>query len=229
MKMKSVCERTGLTDRTVRYYIEEGLLSPAFIENHTGRRNFDFTENDIEKLTDISVLRKFGFSISEIHTMFSSPENISSIVEDLKQRKKEEIENQQKLLDALSCVDANSDSVSKLASKLKAPAVKLPIPKEDMRWSIMAVTIFNRKRLIALTDAAECALIKSRLKKADIPYFFKTTTSTGFWGHRASMGAAMKGYSGGVSHNDMTRQSYVYYFYVNRKDYEKAKSVMGKI
>lgn len=25
MKIKAVCEQTGLTDRTIRYYIEEGL------------------------------------------------------------------------------------------------------------------------------------------------------------------------------------------------------------
>jgi len=43
MKIKAVCERTGLTDRTIRYYIEEGLLSPSFNENYIGRKSFDFT------------------------------------------------------------------------------------------------------------------------------------------------------------------------------------------
>ena len=28
MKIKQVCEATGLTDRAIRYYIEEELLSP---------------------------------------------------------------------------------------------------------------------------------------------------------------------------------------------------------
>ena len=27
MKIKEICEKTGLTDRTVRYYIEEALIS----------------------------------------------------------------------------------------------------------------------------------------------------------------------------------------------------------
>ena len=30
MKIKSVCEQTGLTDRAIRYYIEEKLISPSF-------------------------------------------------------------------------------------------------------------------------------------------------------------------------------------------------------
>jgi DNA-binding transcriptional MerR regulator len=43
MKIKAVCERTELTDRTIRYYIEEGLISPAFTENYLGRKSFDFS------------------------------------------------------------------------------------------------------------------------------------------------------------------------------------------
>lgn len=34
MKIKAVCEATGLTDRTVRYYIEEGLIAPFYTENY---------------------------------------------------------------------------------------------------------------------------------------------------------------------------------------------------
>ena len=36
MKIKTVCEKTGLTDRTIRYYIEEGLVSPSYTENYLG-------------------------------------------------------------------------------------------------------------------------------------------------------------------------------------------------
>ena len=34
MKIKQVCEATGLTDRAIRYYIEEGLVAPAYTENY---------------------------------------------------------------------------------------------------------------------------------------------------------------------------------------------------
>ena len=50
MKIKAVCEATGLTDRTVRYYIEEGLLSPKYTENYLGRKNYDFSQQDIKNL-----------------------------------------------------------------------------------------------------------------------------------------------------------------------------------
>ena len=38
MKIKQVCEQTGLTDRAIRYYIDEGLAAPAYTENYMGRR-----------------------------------------------------------------------------------------------------------------------------------------------------------------------------------------------
>ena len=69
MRIKAVCEASGLTDRTVRYYIEEELISPVYTENYLGRKTFDFSESDIQKLNDIAVLRKFGFSIAEIKEM----------------------------------------------------------------------------------------------------------------------------------------------------------------
>ena len=50
MKMKTVCEQTGLTDRAVRYYIEEGLIDPEYIENYLGRRAYAFSDQDIAAL-----------------------------------------------------------------------------------------------------------------------------------------------------------------------------------
>ena len=72
MKIKAVCEQTGLTDRTIRYYIEEGLISPFYTENYLGRKNFNFSEADVAMLKDIAILRKFGFSIAEIEAAIST-------------------------------------------------------------------------------------------------------------------------------------------------------------
>ena len=48
MRIKKVCDLTGLTDRTVRYYIEEQLISPAYTENYLGRKAFAFSDSDVE-------------------------------------------------------------------------------------------------------------------------------------------------------------------------------------
>lgn len=57
MKIKAVCEKTGLTDRTVRFYIEEGLLSPKYKENYLRRKTFDFSDEDVRVLQSISVFQ----------------------------------------------------------------------------------------------------------------------------------------------------------------------------
>ena len=66
MKIKTICEVTVLTDRTIRYYIEEQLISPAYTENYLGRKSFDFSQEDMDALKYISVLRRFDFTIQEI-------------------------------------------------------------------------------------------------------------------------------------------------------------------
>ena len=42
MKIKEVIEKTGLTDRAVRLYIDEGLTSPSIEESYNGRKSIDF-------------------------------------------------------------------------------------------------------------------------------------------------------------------------------------------
>ena len=93
MKIKAVCEQTGLTDRTIRYYIEEGLISPFYTENYLGRKNFDFSEADVAMLKDIAILRKFGFSIAEIKQLSQHPEEAVSIIQRLQARKQQDVDD----------------------------------------------------------------------------------------------------------------------------------------
>ena len=80
MQMKEICEKTRLTDRAVRLYIENGLLSPAIESNYAGRRSIRFSEEDVEILTAIASLRKAEFSLSDILQMQSDPEQISAVI-----------------------------------------------------------------------------------------------------------------------------------------------------
>lgn len=132
MRIKAVCEATGLTDRTVRYYIEEGLISPVYTENYLGRKTFDFTEGDITALNDIAVLRKFGFSIPEIREMLLNTEEIPRIINDLRERKQAHIDEETRLLQALSRLSTtHSYTVPELADSLSEPVANTPLPAED--------------------------------------------------------------------------------------------------
>jgi len=137
MKIKAVCEMTGLTDRSIRYYIEEELLLPSYTENYLGRKTFDFSDDDVQKLKDIAVLRKFGFSIAEIKQMQATPKESYSIAQALKQRKQSAIAEEQVCVQALDQLDKNRFyTVPKLAAQLSVPVAEEPLPPEDSTLNI---------------------------------------------------------------------------------------------
>lgn len=136
MRMKAVCEATGLTDRAVRYYISEGLIDPDYTENYTGRRTYDFSESDIRQLQDITVLRKFEFTVAEIRSMLQDPAQIEPTVAALRERKRLEIAEEQALLDALERLTDPCANVSELALALCTPAQTALVPAEDSRIPI---------------------------------------------------------------------------------------------
>ena len=80
MKIKNVCECTGLTDRTIRYYIEENLISPEYTQSYNGRRTFEFSSEDVELLKQISVLRTFNFTIEEICAIKNDPHQTPKVI-----------------------------------------------------------------------------------------------------------------------------------------------------
>ena len=106
MKMREVCRRTGLTDRTVRYWTEQGLLSP-YREEQNGRLYFQFTEEDVAALERIALLRQAGFSIGRIGEMQKDPAAIAPALrelgESLRQQRQEAEEAERVLLQAESC------------------------------------------------------------------------------------------------------------------------------
>ncbi|MGN1147796.1 MAG: MerR family transcriptional regulator [Lachnospiraceae bacterium] len=94
MKIKAVCENTGLTDRAVRFYIEKGLILPQSYELN-GRTYYEYAEQDVEQLKGIMTLRKAGFSIEEILLMQKEPEKIDSILKQYSLRLHDKLEELQ--------------------------------------------------------------------------------------------------------------------------------------
>ena len=101
MKIKEVCERTGLTDRTVRFYVEKGLLQ---VEGNVsnGRVNREYSEKDVEMLKDISKLREAGFSIQEILDMQNPKNNIQEIFKNHCKKLEEEHKRNEMVLNKLN-------------------------------------------------------------------------------------------------------------------------------
>ena len=97
MKMKEVCAQTGLTERAVRFYVQEKLVVPL-AQRRGGRTWLDFSPNHVDRLKAISTLRKAGFTLEEIRAMIEDfQKNASGAAFSLRQRLQAAIDAYDKL------------------------------------------------------------------------------------------------------------------------------------
>ena len=71
MLIKEFAEITGVSVRTLHYYDEIGLLTPAFVDKDTGYRFYD--ENSLQRIQEILFYRELDFSLKSIGEILSSP------------------------------------------------------------------------------------------------------------------------------------------------------------
>lgn len=69
MLIGEVAKRTGLTERTLRFYEEVGLISPGRTDG--GRRIFGTV--DLATLHHVTLLKRAGFSLSHIKQLLDAP------------------------------------------------------------------------------------------------------------------------------------------------------------
>jgi DNA-binding transcriptional MerR regulator len=77
MNIKDATKRTGLSEKTIRYYEETGLLRVKRNER-TGYRQFE--EADINILRVIKAYRGLGISLQEIKTIFQRESSLPDIL-----------------------------------------------------------------------------------------------------------------------------------------------------
>ena len=134
MKMKEVLAQTGLTDRAVRLYIDNGLIAPDIEENYSGRKNIEFSQSDIDRLKNIALLRKIGFSIPDIKEISQGSENTKSIIEAFIQQKQENIESDTLILEQIKNISLDSKiTMESLCLQLSSAAENKQVPKEDLQ------------------------------------------------------------------------------------------------
>ena len=70
MRIQEVMGKTGLSRRTIHYYIDQKLIIPPVNE---GNGYHDFTEEDVQKLFIIRKLREAGLSLADIRAILRKP------------------------------------------------------------------------------------------------------------------------------------------------------------
>lgn len=140
VKIKTVCELTGLTSRAIRVYIDEQLITPSFTENYLGRRSFDFSDEDVNMLKSIVVLRRNDFSIDEIRDIINNSENSIIIVQNVKNRIEKRSEEYKLRLQAFSYIVTNrAYTISELAYQLSQTQNETSAPIEHCKVNIVNV------------------------------------------------------------------------------------------
>ena len=140
MKIKEVCERTGLTDRAIRLYMDNGLVTPKEELNYRGRRAISFSEEDVMALENVATLRRANFSISDIVKMKDSPRCIPEIVEQHKKTMAQDIENKKNILSTLERCDCDQlTDYGEIANVIRVSASRNSLPKEDSGMNLKDV------------------------------------------------------------------------------------------
>lgn len=132
MKLKEVCEATGLTRKTIRLYEEKGLLVPQK-EARNGREYREYSQEDVETLREIATLRRAWFTMDEISRMQQDPETIREIFPQYLQWLEAQQQTLRQLLTAARAIDPQQvKSVAELSWKMKE-AEKMPLPQTDVK------------------------------------------------------------------------------------------------
>lgn len=145
MKIKEVSSITGLTQKTIRFYEEAGLIAPA-TETCNGRVFRTYSEGDVADLNEIAVLRKARFSIEEIRQMQEGSEELGktfSVYYQRMQQEKLELEKLVAVLDSVS--NHNFTSKSELVQEIKGATAELSLPRADVHPSFRYIDIMEEK------------------------------------------------------------------------------------
>ncbi len=155
MQIKHVEELVGITRKNIRFYEDQGLLSPRRAEN--GYR--EYHEKEIKRLKQIKILRKLSIPIEEIKRVFDGERSLDMCLdchlEEL-ERQKKSLEQMQELSRRL--IDSHT-TLNKLEEDECLEELER-LEKEGVRFMDINNTDAHRKKTTgALIGAASMTAI----------------------------------------------------------------------
>ncbi len=145
MKIGEVAKRTGLTEKAIRVYVDNGLVTPN-VEQTTHRNSYDFTEANVRELERIAIFRKAGFSIFEISVIQREPHRLPELIRTKRESLEIEVEFRERVQEVLNRLDTEEmGNPNRLAEALR-PAVeerKLTTDKGSRRWKFVVISVLG--------------------------------------------------------------------------------------
>ena len=117
MTIKDVEMLLDIPRATVRFYEKEGLISPT----REGNGYRDYSDEDVEKLQKIIILRKIGLPVEEINDLFDGVKTMEEALD-------ANIVNLQKQMEELK-------GAMKLSQKMKEDTVQIASMDVDIYWN----------------------------------------------------------------------------------------------
>lgn len=97
MKIKEVEQRVGITKANIRYYEDEGLITPLRNRENNYR---EYSEEDVKRLEQIKVLRMLGVSLGDIKLLIGG----GATLDDVMDRRLAQIQEERKNLEDIKKV-----------------------------------------------------------------------------------------------------------------------------
>ena len=139
MRIKEAARRTGLTEKTIRYYENRGLVLPD-TEERNGRTWRDYTEDHIRLLEAVAILRRAQFHVEEIDAILADPGSIPEVLDEVGRRVEKTYETLGRLRSELKRREVQgAPDMLHLAEELKETVRPLPLPPQDMKFNFKAM------------------------------------------------------------------------------------------
>lgn len=132
MKISEVKALTGLTKKALNYYEENELIKPSVSEEN-GYRNY--SDKDVEILTQIATLRRFGLSVKEIKAALKSPEDLLKVMAEYTDKLAKQINEMEKCKTVISsCVNdlkSNNSDIKKVTKEMNTLSKALEMDQKE--------------------------------------------------------------------------------------------------
>lgn len=130
MKPKELSEHTGVKERTIRFYEEQGLLFPK-LERKNGRNYREYSDDDVERLFTIAALRRARFTIEEIRTLLEEGSTFADIFPSYYDRIQSQSEASVCLMRTIKAIDPTNMDLASLIVHLETHSLTLDLPTID--------------------------------------------------------------------------------------------------
>lgn len=157
MKIKDVSLKTGLSKKTIRFYEAEGLVTPEKTYQN-GRAYRSYSEENLETLSKIAVLRRARFSVEEIRQIQQTPDQIPAIFQRYRERLHRERKNLEQVLKVADAIEQTSlTSEAVLVARMQPVTAELPLPAADMHphfryLDLLEENMMKKKKKINMTE-----------------------------------------------------------------------------